>query len=227
MCLPKLKIRRMMKMFRIVFVGVVAVFSLQVGFAQDYEELPRIRVSYTIEEIYEPLYEVKEREAIRLTEFFSENVRYPAVARENGTQGTVHASYIIERDGSITNVEVISSPDPSLSREVMRNIINASRTTPREVKRFVGGRQGTSRYVRTRQEIKVHFALTTTILTYLDGVRTDSVRYNPKCVKIVSDSLIINIKVHEYHTIRRRMMTARIVEVSRPTFWQRITRIFR
>lgn len=52
--------------------------------------------------------------------FLSKNIRYPAVAEENGVQGRVIVTFVVERDGSITDVKVIKSVDPSLDKEAMR-----------------------------------------------------------------------------------------------------------
>ncbi|MEI6348440.1 MAG: energy transducer TonB [Bacteroidota bacterium] len=36
--------------------------------------------------------------------FLSQNLKYPAIAIEKGTQGTVYVSFVIEKDGSISNI---------------------------------------------------------------------------------------------------------------------------
>ena len=57
-----------------------------------------------------------------LMEYLARNVKYPVVAEENGIQGRVVCRFIVERDGSITDVRVVRSVDPSLDREAMRVI---------------------------------------------------------------------------------------------------------
>lgn len=57
-----------------------------------------------------------------LMRFLSTNVHYPAVAEENGIQGRVVVTFIIERDGSISDVKVVKSVDPSLDKEAVRVI---------------------------------------------------------------------------------------------------------
>ena len=51
-----------------------------------------------------------------LMKFLQENVKYPVVAQENGVQGRVVVSFVVERDGSITDVKVVRSVDPSLDK---------------------------------------------------------------------------------------------------------------
>ena len=65
-----------------------------------------------------------------LINFLSSNVRYPAVAQENGIQGTVAVKFIIERDGSITNAQVVKSVDPSLDKEALRVVNSMPKWTP-------------------------------------------------------------------------------------------------
>ena len=55
-----------------------------------------------------------------LMQYLSSNIKYPVVAQENGVQGRVVVSFVVERDGSITDVQVARSVDPSLDREAQR-----------------------------------------------------------------------------------------------------------
>ena len=55
-----------------------------------------------------------------LNTFIASNLKYPAVAQENGIQGRVIVKFIVEKDGSISNVEVDRSVDPDLDNEAMR-----------------------------------------------------------------------------------------------------------
>lgn len=57
-----------------------------------------------------------------LMAYLKNNVRYPVIAQENGVQGRVVISFVVERDGSITDVRVAKSVDPSLDKEAMRVI---------------------------------------------------------------------------------------------------------
>ena len=55
-----------------------------------------------------------------LLEYLSKNIKYPVVAEENGVQGRVIVTFVVERDGSITDVKVVKSVDPSLDKEAAR-----------------------------------------------------------------------------------------------------------
>ena len=53
------------------------------------------------------------------------NLDYPQIAAENGIQGTVYLSFVINKDGSVSDVAIVRGVDASLDREAMR-IINMS-----------------------------------------------------------------------------------------------------
>ena len=55
-----------------------------------------------------------------LLKWIGGNVKYPAIAEENGIQGRVVCTFIVDRDGSITDVKVARSIDPSLDNEAVR-----------------------------------------------------------------------------------------------------------
>ena len=71
-----------------------------------------------------------------LMEWLSNNVKYPVVAQENGVQGRVVVSFVVERDGSITDVKVVRGVDPSLDREASRVV--------RAMPRWIPGKQNGS-----------------------------------------------------------------------------------
>lgn len=64
-----------------------------------------------------PYYEAGEG---ALGEFISANIRYPRDAYENGVQGRILCSFIVGKDGKISNIEVVEGIHPSLDREAMR-----------------------------------------------------------------------------------------------------------
>ena len=61
---------------------------------------------------------------IELMKFLSENVKYPEAAEETGTQGRVIVQFIVEADGSITNVKVLKNVSDEIDAEAVR-VINA------------------------------------------------------------------------------------------------------
>ena len=85
-----------------------------------------------------------------LLEYLATHVKYPVVAQENGVQGRVVVSFVVERDGSITDVRVVRSVDPSLDREAQRVVSSMPRWTP--------GKQNGSA-VRVKYNVPVMFKL--------------------------------------------------------------------
>lgn len=47
-------------------------------------------------------------------------MKYPPEAAKNGIGGRVNVTFIVEKDGTLSNIGIISSPDPSLSKEAIR-----------------------------------------------------------------------------------------------------------
>lgn len=65
-----------------------------------------------------------------LMNYISSHVNYPPEAEERGALGRVVVSFVVERDGSITDVMVLKSVDPSLDREALRVVRGMPRWTP-------------------------------------------------------------------------------------------------
>lgn len=55
-----------------------------------------------------------------LLEFIYKNLRVPTIVRENGIEGTTAIRFIIEKDGSVSNIEVIRNPGAGIGEEVIR-----------------------------------------------------------------------------------------------------------
>lgn len=58
----------------------------------------------------------------KMLDFLYSNLRYPDRAVRNGIEGQVVVSFIVEKDGSLSNIKSIRSPDESLSEEAIRMI---------------------------------------------------------------------------------------------------------
>ena len=62
--------------------------------------------------------------------YLSENTKYPVVAQENGVQGRVTVQFVVEKDGSISDLHVLIGVDPSLDKEAVRVVKSMPRWTP-------------------------------------------------------------------------------------------------
>ena len=65
-----------------------------------------------------------------LFEYLSKSIQYPEEARKNSIQGRVIATFVVEKDGSISNARVVRSIDPSLDAEALRVINSMPNWTP-------------------------------------------------------------------------------------------------
>jgi protein TonB len=85
-----------------------------------------------------------------LFKFLGENVKYPVIAQENGIQGRVICQFVVNRDGSIVDVEVVRPVDSSLDKEAIRVIKSMPKWSP-------GKQRGKS--VRVKYTLPVNFKL--------------------------------------------------------------------
>lgn len=83
-------------------------------------------------------------------EWLSKHIKYPPIAAEQGIQGRVFVQFVVNKDGSIVDVKVLRSPDPSLSREAERVV--------KEMPKWKPARQG-NKPVRSRFNLPVMFRL--------------------------------------------------------------------
>ncbi len=86
-----------------------------------------------------------------LFKYLSENVKYPVIAQENGIQGRVICQFVVNKDGSIVDVEVVrSGGDASLDKEAIRVIKSMPKWHP-------GQQRGKA--VRVKYTVPVNFKL--------------------------------------------------------------------
>ncbi|HLV32699.1 MAG TPA: energy transducer TonB [Chitinispirillaceae bacterium] len=55
-----------------------------------------------------------------LRQFIAQSVKYPVIAQENGIQGRVYVTFVVDADGSISDPRVARGVDPSLDKEALR-----------------------------------------------------------------------------------------------------------
>jgi protein TonB len=85
-----------------------------------------------------------------LMQYLNSNIKYPVVAEENGVQGRVVCTFVVEKDGSITDVRVVKSVDPSLDKEAVRVV--------KSMPKWIPGKQNGSA-VRVKYTVPVTFRL--------------------------------------------------------------------
>jgi protein TonB len=68
-------------------------------------------------------------EAARI-EYLNNNIKYPQMARESGIQGRVFVTFVVERDGSVTDVKVLRGIGGGCDEEAVRVIQNMPKWEP-------------------------------------------------------------------------------------------------
>lgn len=86
-----------------------------------------------------------------LMKYLKDNINYPRISRENGSQGRSFINFVVNADGSIQDVEVLkSSSDPYLDKEAVRVVKSMPNWKP--------GKQS-GKAVRVRFTLPVTFRL--------------------------------------------------------------------
>ena len=62
--------------------------------------------------------------------YLQNNIKYPQMARESGIQGTVYVTFVVERDGKVTNVQILRGIGGGCDEEAIRVIKNMPRWNP-------------------------------------------------------------------------------------------------
>ena len=87
---------------------------------------------------------------IAMLKYLMENIKYPEQAMKEGIQGRVAVRFIVEKDGSISDVRPILSVHPLLNKEAVRVVESMPKWTP--------GKQN-GKPVRVRFNVPVMFKL--------------------------------------------------------------------
>ena len=87
---------------------------------------------------------------IAMLKYIMENIKYPKQIMEEGIQGRVTVSFIVEKDGRVSNVRLLRSVQPSLDKEAIRVVKSMPKWTP--------GKQN-GKPVRVRFNLPVMFKL--------------------------------------------------------------------
>lgn len=90
----------------------------------------------------------------KMLEFIYKNIKYPAIARENGVEGTAVITFVIEKDGSVTDARIVRDIGAQCGQEALRvvNLMN-----DQNIKWTPGKQRGRS--VRVQFNLPVRFKL--------------------------------------------------------------------
>ena len=133
-------------MKKLVLMSLMAVFCLTTVSAQ------KTVVSQKNDKVFDVVEQMPEYPGgmQALFEFISQNIKYPADAQKQKVEGRVLAKFVIETDGSISDIEVVKHAFPSLDAEAVR-VIQA-------MPKWIPGRQK-GQAVRVKFVMPINFSL--------------------------------------------------------------------
>lgn len=90
-----------------------------------------------------------------LNEYLDKNMKYPAEAKEKGTQGRVIIQFVVDEKGNVNSPKIVRSVDPLLDAEALRLIENMPQWTPAKKT----DEKGNSKAVTTKYTLPIAFHL--------------------------------------------------------------------
>ncbi len=91
-----------------------------VVFEAEENESPSKSVEGEIFVIVENMPKFNGKDINEFRNYISENIEYPQIAAENGIQGRVILSFVVTKEGKVTDVKILRGVDPSLDKEAIR-----------------------------------------------------------------------------------------------------------
>ena len=85
-----------------------------------------------------------------LLSYLARNVKYPVIAQENGIEGRVYVSFVVDEEGNIFDVGLLRKVDSSLDNEALRVVRGMPKWKP--------GKQG-GKAVKVRYNVPINFQL--------------------------------------------------------------------
>ena len=105
-------------------------------FEEDVEIVQQVEVEEEEIEEDQPFVKVEEMPSFqggdlqKFRNWVQSKVRYPQIAQENNISGRVFLMFVVERDGTLTNIQVLQTPDSSLSDEAIRVLKTSPKWKP-------------------------------------------------------------------------------------------------
>lgn len=149
-----------------------------------------------------------------LSNYLTKNIKYPDDARLRNLEGKVIVAFIIEKDGSLSDVHAVRSPNASLSKEAIRVIATSPKWQPAKV---------AGQAVRMNSAIPVDFKLANLHRYSQTNLRDTSVLYSdvqespsfPGGLNAFGHYLSQSIRYPQYdraHNVQGRVIVLFIVE---------------
>ena len=124
--------------------------NMKIVMDREWQNPPVDDPDYPVYEVVETMPEYPDGGMSGMMQFLSKNIRYPVNAQKNGTQGRVTVHFVVNADGSLSNIGIIRGVDPELDGEAVRVISAMPKWKP--------GTQG-GKPVRVKYTVPVMFRL--------------------------------------------------------------------
>lgn len=85
-----------------------------------------------------------------LRKFIANNIKYPEVAQQNGIQGRVYVTFVVDKNGEVANARIARGVDQELDREALR-VVNS-------LPQWIPGKQR-GKEVNVSYTVPINFAL--------------------------------------------------------------------
>lgn len=115
--------------------ALISIDSMSID-VMKYVEKAKIKIDTTITEVFYVVEEMPifqdggEKSLEKFRNYIQSNIKYPAIAMENGISGTIYVNFIINKDGDICNINIVRGVDPSLDNVVIEALKNAPSWIP-------------------------------------------------------------------------------------------------
>lgn len=97
---------------------------------QDPQAVKKDTIDNRIFEVVEHMPEFTDGGMSALMEYLGKNIKYPDAAMKKSTQGRVTVQFVVEKDGSISNVKILRGVEPELDKEAIRVISDMPKWKP-------------------------------------------------------------------------------------------------
>jgi protein TonB len=97
-----------------------------IDFVDDEEEFEEEEIFVIVEDM--PSFQGGDINKFR--EYINKNLKYPEIASENGIQGRVILSFVVEPHGGVSNVRILRGVDPALDKEAIRVVESSPKWQP-------------------------------------------------------------------------------------------------
>lgn len=110
-------------------------YTLPINFALKNPEPPQpVQIRNQADNVYQKVDEMPVFSKGQPQVWVAKNVKYPMVAAKNGIQGKVFVQFVVEKDGSVSGIELLRGVHPLLNQEALRVVGSMPGWTPGKIK---------------------------------------------------------------------------------------------